>query len=228
MKRRVASASGSGRRRNNGVTKKGRSTRMRVLKAGRRVVEKRGYFNASVTEITRQCGVALGTFYRYFDNKDDLFSELLKELVGSLYHSVGGSWIKGDELGSLRVSSQRYLQAYYENRKLIAAMIQMAGAVSECAKLWWDLRGRTYERMEQYIAALPIADQLDSRLIAVALGSMVEQFANYWFVQAERNRKPRPTVEQAAEVVSRLWYRAIYEKHPDHVARQLSGELESQ
>src|SRR5262249_53546141 len=133
-----------------------------------------------------------------------------------------------DELGSLRISSQRYLQAYYENRKLIAAMIQMAGAVPECARLWWDLRGRTYERMERYIGALTIAGQLDSRLIAVALGSMVEQCANYWFVQAERNRKPRPTVEQAAEVVSRLWYRAIYEKHPVHVTTQQSSELAPQ
>ncbi|MGH7936810.1 MAG: TetR/AcrR family transcriptional regulator, partial [Chthoniobacterales bacterium] len=133
MKRRAAAASGSSGRLNNGVTKKGRSTRLRVLKAGRRVVEKRGYFDASVTEITEESGVALGTFYRYFDNKDELFLELLNELVSSLYHSVSGSWVKGDELRSLRISSQRYLQAYYENRKLIAAMIQMAGAVPDCA-----------------------------------------------------------------------------------------------
>lgn len=209
----------STRQRETSLTKKGRNTRSRLLEAGRAVVEKYGYFDASVTAITKKSGIALGTFYRYFDNKDVLFLELLEELVEDLYESVSGSWNERDELESLRASSLRYFQAYYANRKLIAAMIQMSGAVPACAKLWWNLRKRTYERMERYIAMRPDADHLDPGLTAVALGSMVEQFANYWFVQAERHGRTKPSIEEAADVVSRLWHRAIYAKHRPPLAR---------
>ena len=210
----VASSRTGKRQGDEALTNKGRNTRARILASGRAVIEQHGYFDASVTEITKRSGVALGTFYRYFENKDVLFLELLEALVEDLYESVSGSWSKQDVMASLRTSSRRYLAAYYANRKLIAAMIQMAGAVPACAALWWSLRKRTYDRMERYIAAAPTDDPLDPGLTVVALGSMVEQFANYWYVEAERNGKPVPDVEQAADVVSRLWYRAIYANRP--------------
>lgn len=194
-------------------TPKGRNTRARILEAGRAVLEERGYFETSVSDITERSDVALGTFYRYFDNKDLLCLELLEVLVKDLYASVGGSWSKGSEIENLRNSSLRYLTAYYSNRKLIATMLQMAGAVPACAALWWDLRKRTYDRMKRYLVSSKISRELDPGLTAVALGSMVEQFAYYWYVEAERNRKPIPTLEVSADTLSRLWYRAVYQKH---------------
>jgi AcrR family transcriptional regulator len=194
-------------------TAKGRNTEARIREAGRTVIEERGYFDASVTEITERSDVALGTFYRYFENKDVLFLQLLETLVTDLYDSVSGSWGKEDEMKNLRDSSLRYLTAYYANRKLIAAMIQMSGAVPACAALWWALRKRTYDQMKRYLATSKIARELDPELTATALGSMVEQFAYYWYVEAERNGKPMPRLEEAADVLSRVWYRAVYETH---------------
>jgi AcrR family transcriptional regulator len=195
-------------------TQKGRRTQARLLEGGREVLETRGYFDATVGEIAERGGVALGTFYRYFDNKDELFLDLLETLVDELYESVSGSWGDQDPLSNLRTSSMRYLKAYYDNRLLIAAMMQMRGAVPACAALWWDLRTRTYARMEAYLVQAPTADQLDAGLTSVALGSMVEQFAYHWYVDAAANGKRVPSVERAAETVSRIWYRVIYEEHP--------------
>lgn len=194
-------------------TPKGRNTKARILEVGRSVLEQRGYFDTSVGEITRRADVALGTFYRYFDNKDALCLELLETLVTELYESVSGSWARDDTIENLRVSSLRYLTAYYANRRLIAAMLQMAGAVPACAALWWALRKRTYDRMKRYLVLSKSARPLDPDLTATALGSMVEQFAYYWYVEAERNGKPVPTLEQAADVLSRIWYRTVYESH---------------
>jgi len=194
-------------------TSKGRNTKARILEAGRSALEQRGYFDTSVGEITQRSDVALGTFYRYFENKDMLCLQLLETLVTELYESVGGSWDHEDTMENLRASSLRYLSAYYANRKLIAAMLQMAGAVPACAALWWALRKRTYDRMKRYLESSKIARQIDPDLTATALGSMVEQFAYYWYVEAERNGKAVPKLEQAADVLSRIWYRAVYENH---------------
>src|SRR5262245_41249262 len=201
------------RQRDEVPTPKGRNTRDRILEAGRSVIEQRGYFASSVTEITGRSGVALGTFYRYFDSKDVLFLQLLEQLIKDLFESVNGSWGKDDEMENLRESSLRYLTAYHSNRKLIAGMIQMAGAVPECAALWWDLRTRTYDRMKRYVEKSKVGRELNPELTAIALGSMVEQFAYYWYVEAERNGKRVPKLEEAADVLSQIWYRAVYQNH---------------
>lgn len=203
-------------------TPKGRNTKARILEAGRAVLEQRGYFDTSVSEITQRSDVALGTFYRYYENKDVLCLQLLETLVNELYESVSGSWAKDDTMANLRAASLSYLTAYYENRKLIAAMLQMAGAVPACAALWWSLRKRTYDRMQRYLELAKGKRQLDPDLTTTALGSMVEQFAYYWYVEAERNRKPVPKLEEAADVLSRIWYRAVYETPSPKVEKRKS------
>jgi TetR/AcrR family fatty acid metabolism transcriptional regulator len=48
------------------------SKRDAILKAATRVIARKGYFNAQVADIARAAGVAAGTVYLYFRNKDDL------------------------------------------------------------------------------------------------------------------------------------------------------------
>ena len=60
--------------------------RARILDAAVRVFADRGFFGATVAEIARTAGVADGTIYLYFKNKDDvllrLFDEKMTELLG--------------------------------------------------------------------------------------------------------------------------------------------------
>ncbi|MFL5277582.1 MAG: TetR/AcrR family transcriptional regulator [Myxococcales bacterium] len=60
--------------------------RARILDAAVRVFAERGFFGATVAEIARAAGVADGTIYLYFKNKDDvllrLFDEKMTELLG--------------------------------------------------------------------------------------------------------------------------------------------------
>jgi len=194
-------------------TPKGRNTKAQILEAARALLEERGYFETSVGEITRRSGIALGNFYRYFENKDMLCLQLLDLLITEIEASTSGSWAKDDTMENLRRSSLRYLTAYYKNRKLIAAMLQMSGAVPAGAALWWTLRRRSYDRIKHYLVSSKIARHIDPDLAATALGSMVEQFAYYWYVEGERHRKAVPKLERAADALSRIWYRAVYENH---------------
>jgi AcrR family transcriptional regulator len=70
-------------------TKKTRA-RDRLLRAAVEVFGKRGYHPARVSDIVAKAGVAQGTFYLYFENKeaiflhlvDDFFAGLLEETLG--------------------------------------------------------------------------------------------------------------------------------------------------
>jgi TetR/AcrR family fatty acid metabolism transcriptional regulator len=53
--------------------------RERILKAAIKVFARDGFFNAKVEEIAREAGVATGTTYLYFENKDDLLISIFEE-----------------------------------------------------------------------------------------------------------------------------------------------------
>ena len=58
---------------------RGQQTRQLLLDAGAAVLPARGYHDARVDDIVEAAGVSHGSFYRYFENKDDFFRVLAEE-----------------------------------------------------------------------------------------------------------------------------------------------------
>ncbi len=67
--------------------------RERILKAAIRVFARKGFYPARVSEIAKAAGVADGTIYLYFKNKDDvlisIFRDRLQKLLEVLTEAVG-------------------------------------------------------------------------------------------------------------------------------------------
>lgn len=61
-------------------TRRGRDTRASILRAAEAVIGEAGFAAASITDITRKAGIAQGTFYIYFQSKDEVFRELVMEM----------------------------------------------------------------------------------------------------------------------------------------------------
>jgi AcrR family transcriptional regulator len=55
-------------------------TKQKIFDAATKVVGKYGYAEASVARITEQAGVAQGTFYNHFENRQELLDELLPKI----------------------------------------------------------------------------------------------------------------------------------------------------
>ncbi len=70
------------------VTARGEATRRRILDAAEAVFGDKGYYAASVTEITQRAQVAQGTFYLYFHSKREIFLKLVEDLGISLTSSL--------------------------------------------------------------------------------------------------------------------------------------------
>jgi TetR/AcrR family fatty acid metabolism transcriptional regulator len=54
----------------------------RILEVARRRFETFGYRRTNIAEIARDAGVAAGTIYRYFENKEDLLRQVVEQSLG--------------------------------------------------------------------------------------------------------------------------------------------------
>lgn len=93
--------------------------RRRILDAAVRVFARKGYFGAKVAEIARQAGVADGTIYLYFHNKEDILVSLFNEVMAE---HIEGARQEIAHLPAaptrLRAIAARHLRLFGGNRDL--------------------------------------------------------------------------------------------------------------
>ncbi|MCK9543723.1 MAG: TetR/AcrR family transcriptional regulator, partial [Novosphingobium sp.] len=70
-------------------TERGRRTLRKLLDAAAIEFGEKGFHEASVSGITARAGTALGSFYTYFDSKDEIFRALVKDMSDRVRITVG-------------------------------------------------------------------------------------------------------------------------------------------
>jgi len=69
-------------------TARGRRTLRAILDAAAEEFGEKGFHEGSVSGITRRAGVALGSFYTYFDSKDAVFRALVRDMSNQVREHV--------------------------------------------------------------------------------------------------------------------------------------------
>lgn len=82
-------------------TERGRRTLRKLLDAAAEEFGEKGFHEASVSSITRRAGVALGSFYTYFDSKDALFRALVADMSEKVRTSARSALHEG--MGPLEI-----------------------------------------------------------------------------------------------------------------------------
>lgn len=70
-------------------TARGERTRRALLSAAAEEFGEKGFHEGSISGITRRAGCALGSFYTYFDTKNDVFRALVADMSGQVRDYVG-------------------------------------------------------------------------------------------------------------------------------------------
>jgi AcrR family transcriptional regulator len=83
-----------------------------ILRAARRLLERRGYSAFNVRDVARDAGVTAGTVYTYFTNKEELFAILYAERLDRLHDAIAplAAEAKAEEL--FVAIADRYLEMY--------------------------------------------------------------------------------------------------------------------
>ena len=94
--------------------------RERILRAAIKIFSQKGFFNSKVSEIARAAGVADGTIYLYFKNKDDLLISLFEEKMGEVVTDVRDKIANGDApLTRLKIFIENHMDLLVREAGLI-------------------------------------------------------------------------------------------------------------
>src|SRR3954447_24190260 len=91
-------------------TERGRKTLRRLIEAAAAEFGERGFHEAAITGITRRAEVALGTFYTYFESKEEVFRALVRDMSRATRAHVAEA-VKGapDRLAAERLGLEAFI-----------------------------------------------------------------------------------------------------------------------
>lgn len=194
------------------LTPRGLRTRTALIDAARPIFERDGFSSARITDIADAARVAHGTFYTYFDSKEEIFREVITTVHGEML--VGADAADQEPARpatayeSIEQANRRFLEAYRKNALIMVIWEEAATLNTEFDDLLRISRQRFTGRSETFIRRLQEQGQadpgIDPRYAAHALGAMVSKFAYNWFAGGEDFE-----FEDAVTQLSRLWSRAL-------------------
>ena len=111
-------------------TARGQKTLRRLLEAAAQEFGARGYHEAAITGITGRAGVALGTFYTYFDSKEALFRALVRDMSHAVRQHVAEA-VKDapDRIAAERIGLAAFI-AFVRRHKELYRIIEEAQFVA--------------------------------------------------------------------------------------------------
>ncbi|HZP30527.1 MAG TPA: TetR/AcrR family transcriptional regulator [Acidimicrobiia bacterium] len=191
-------------------SRKGERTRARLVDAAKSVFERDGFLDARIVDIAESASVAPGTFYHYFDSKEEIFREVAatqeERLTAPPGHPRGP-----DEpvVERIRRSNRVYLERYRDNAALMGVIEQVSRYDEHVNAARMATMKHFAERAERAIRRMQreglVDRRLDPSMAADVLGGMVARFAELWLVQGYRDYD----FDEAVEQLTILWANAL-------------------
>jgi AcrR family transcriptional regulator len=209
----AATAPLEGERPNGPRSRKGAKTRARLVQAAKEIFEENGFLEARISDISERAGLSHGSFYHYFDSKEEIFREVAVEIEDQLSEAVDTIILDPASTASprarLRVAIRQFLESYREEAPIVGVIEQVSRYDDELK----DVRLVRQIHYNQEIAASirrlqahELADRnLDPMVTAWMLGAMTNRFAEMWLVQG----LVECDLDVAVEHMSRLFANAL-------------------
>ncbi len=183
-------------------TSRGQRTRQKLLEAAEAIFGARGYERASITEITQRAGVAQGTFYVYFPDKQAIFEELVRGLSQRLRRATTEATQGLTNRIDIERAGFRAFFDFIRRHRGMYRIVRQAEFVDEDLFRWY------YERFaEGYAAGLKVAmdagqiREMDPEVMAYCIMGMGDFLGMRW-VLWEDDELPDEVFEQAFEFMS--------------------------
>jgi TetR/AcrR family transcriptional regulator, fatty acid metabolism regulator protein len=165
---------------------------MQIIDAAVVVIAENGYHQAQVSKIAKQAGVADGTIYLYFKNKEDILISLFREKMGEFVEKIetiiAGKSTATEKLLSLIESQFSMLS----NDHYLAIVTQL-----ELRQTNKDLRMKINEILKGYLQVIDnivlegkekgeFSKELDVRLARQMIFGTIDEMATSWVMNEEK------------------------------------------
>jgi AcrR family transcriptional regulator len=203
---------------------KGERTRARIMHAARRVFEERGYLDTRVNDIAEEAGIAIGSFYTYFDSRESLFLTLVQDFYMDLNPVSLDGDSDEDSIENIDRTNRAYFDFYRRNAGMLTLIESTATYLPQVNEIRLSKRRQNVAQNVKAIVRMQekglIPGYLDPFVTASALLAMIANFTYSWMVLGE-DFEP----EIAARHMTTLWAQALGIDHtvPDHTHRLLGS-----
>jgi TetR/AcrR family fatty acid metabolism transcriptional regulator len=183
-----------------------------ILEAAIEVFAEKGFHHARIADIARRAGVADGTIYLYFRNKDDVLLTIFEEKMGILIEGVQNALAGLDDpLEKVRTFARYHFRQVNDHRAL-AEVLQIELRLSNKflkeyrpEKLWEYLgvfAGIVREGQERGV----IRPELDPFVLMWAFFGALDEIAMQWVLSKRRDKF---SLEATADTVADVFIQGM-------------------
>jgi AcrR family transcriptional regulator len=152
--------------------------RQEILKVALKLFSEKGFHNVSMHEIAEKSEFAVGTLYKFFSNKEDLYRALMLE-ASNVFHSslMAALSTSGSELEKIRACVEAKIKVFMDNLDYVRLYMAETQGVSFNVKT--SLDPEIMDRYEKFLKQLArvfengikkrLFKKFDPYLLAVAL-----------------------------------------------------------
>jgi TetR/AcrR family transcriptional regulator, fatty acid metabolism regulator protein len=188
--------------------KKNKPKFKQIIDAAVEVIAENGYHSSQVSKIAKKAGVADGTIYLYFKNKEDILVSLFQEKMGQFIEKIE------QETTSKQSAEQKLLTLIKTHFEQLAADHHLAIVTQlELRQSNKELRQKINFVLKRYLNVIDqiveegveeelFRDGLDRRLVRQMIFGTMDETVTNWVMKEQRYN----IVDQAKEVHSLIIY----------------------
>jgi AcrR family transcriptional regulator len=166
--------------------------REQVLRHAKRIFARKGYHKTNIADIIARARIARGTFYLYFQNKKDLFEELLEQVLSELRHRIQRLRVgpgEPDPVEQLRNNLRRVLNFVLAERELTDILLNHSmGLDRELDARIRDFYERVVDQIQRSLdlgIQMNLVRDCDTRAVAYCILGGIKEVIG----QASRDRR---------------------------------------
>lgn len=200
---------------------RGARARAGLKEAALRVLEREGYHKMRIADVTGEAGVAQGLFYHYFKDLKTLTVEVLTDfaMASNDLAAIEKAVPKGDWYARIYAHNLVIVRSYARRPGVMRCMLQLADEDPEFSSM---LRGNYRNQLMWLVDLMPgLFPDVKFRkhqalMVVYSLAGIGEGLLREYFINESKTlRSADLSVEQFAELLSTMYYRALFLDHPD-------------
>ncbi len=172
-------------------SRKGVETRARLVAAAKEIFERDGFLDARISDIAEKAGLSHGSFYHYFESKEEVFREVVAEVDERLSAPMTNIILDPNSplspFDRIQEAMRIHLEAYREEGRIMGVIEQVCRFDPEVAATRFERQMIGLNEVAHSIRSLQrrglIDQRLDPTITAAALGAMTRRFPEAWLVE---------------------------------------------
>jgi AcrR family transcriptional regulator len=183
-------------------TSRGRKTRRKILDAAEAEFGEKGFHEGSISGITHRAGVALGTFYTYFQSKEEIFQSLVAYMSRRTHEWIAERVVDApDRLTAERLGIEAYIEFARQHKGIYRIISEAEFVATDAYREHYEGFAKGYRRNLERAAANGEIREGDYEAWAWAIMG-IAVFLGMRFVVMDESKSPSEVADIMTDLIA--------------------------